>query len=231
MNPPAPIPLLSRVPTHIGRKLILLVLLPPLLNVCYFLPQWAPLLRVRHHLPLTPIDRAVPFDTGWIVPYLSMYLFLIIPPALSVTVEQIRRYLIGMAVMFAVSAVFFFFYPVVYDRPPLPIGAHSLYRLIVNMDQPINCIPSLHAGMTVFAMLFAHRILTQEPAPLRRALLVLGWIWTVLILYGTLATKQHYFLDLPAGALLAWVSHYFAWRIRVASNPVAEPAPAVAEAS
>jgi membrane-associated phospholipid phosphatase len=220
MNPPAPPPLLARFPAHIGRKLILLVLLPPLLNLCYFLPQWAPLLRIRHHLPLTPIDRAIPFDTTWIVPYLSMYLFLIIPPALSISVDQIRRYLAGMAIMFVVAALCFFFCPVIYDRPPLPAGAHALYRLITNMDQPINCIPSLHAGMTVYAMLFAHRILTQEPPPVRRALLTLGWIWSGLILYGTLATKQHYFLDLPAGALLAWASHYFAWRVPVAPAPV-----------
>jgi membrane-associated phospholipid phosphatase len=124
--------------------------------------------------------------------------------------------------MFAVAAVCFFLCPVIYDRPPLPTSAHALYRLIVNMDQPINCIPSLHAGMTVFAMLFAHRILAQEPTRVRRTLLSLGWIWTILILYGTLATKQHYFLDLPAGALLAWVSHTLAWRLPVlqpTSNP------------
>jgi hypothetical protein len=221
MNAPAPTPLLARIPAHIGRKLILLVLLPPLLNVCYFLPQWAPLRHVRYHLPLTPIDRAIPFDTRWIIPYLSMYLFLIIPPALSVTVEQIRRYLIGMAIMFAVAALCFFFCPVVYDRPPLPTGAHWLYRLIVNMDQPINCIPSLHAGMTVYAMLFAHRILTHDPPHVRRTLLTLGWIWTALILYGTLATRQHYVLDLPAGALLAWGSHHVAWRINRPPNPIA----------
>ena len=222
MNAPAPTPLLARVPTHIGRKLILLLLLPPLLNVCYFLPQWAPILRVRHHLPLTAIDRAIPFDPAWIIPYLSMYVFLIIPPALSITVEQIRRYLIGMAIMFAVAALCFFFCPVIYDRPPLPAVAPPLYRLIVSMDQPINCIPSLHAGMTVFAMLFAHRILAHEPTRVRRTLLALGWTWTLLILYGTLATKQHYFLDLPAGALLAWASHTLAWRLPT-RTPIANP--------
>ena len=145
-----------------------------------------------------------------------MYVFLIIPPALSVTVEQIRRYLIGMAIMFAVAAVCSLSAPSSTTAPQLPAAAPPLYRLIVSMDQPINCIPSLHAGMTVFAMLFAHRILAPEPAPLRRILLTLGWIWTILILYGTLATKQHYFLDLPAGALLAWA---------VTTSPGGSPSP------
>ena len=215
MNAPAPLPLLARVPLHIGRKLLLLVLLPPLLNICYFLPQWTPIVTVHHQIPVTFIDRIIPFDSGWVIPYMSMYIMLIIPPALATTTEQIRRYLIGMAIMFAVAGICFFVYPVAYLRPPLPADAPQLYRMVVSMDQPINCIPSLHAGMTIYAMLLAARIFAGDPAPVRRALLWIGWTWTALILYGTLATKQHYFLDLPAGAILAWVSDRIAWRVPI----------------
>ena len=52
---------------------------------------------------MTFIDRIIPFDAGWVIPYMSMYIMLIIPPALSITTQQIRRYLIGMAIMFAVA--------------------------------------------------------------------------------------------------------------------------------
>ena len=206
--------LLSRVTLHIGRKLMLLVLLPPLLNVCYFLPQWTPIFRGHHSIPVTFIDRLVPFDAGWVLAYMSMYVMLVIPPALARTTEQLRRYLIGMAIMFVVAGVCFFLYPVAYARPTLPAGAPWLYRLVVSMDQPINCIPSLHAGMTVYAMLLLGRILDDVPAVTRRAMLAVGWVWTALILYGTLATKQHYFWDLPAGAVLAWGSDRVAWGIR-----------------
>jgi hypothetical protein len=211
---------------HIGRKLLLLVLLPPLLNVCYFLPQWVPIFKTHHAIPVTFIDRIIPFDAGWVLPYMSMYVMLIIPPALAVTTEQVRRYLVGMGIMFAVAGICFFTYPVAYQRPPLPPNAPPLYRMVVSMDQPINCIPSLHAGMTVYAMLLAARLLAGDPAPIRRALLTVGWVWTALILYGTLATKQHYFLDLPAGALLAWVSDRVAWgiRLKIAPPPTAAAA-------
>jgi membrane-associated phospholipid phosphatase len=198
---------------HIGRKLLLLVVLPPLLNVCYFLPQWTPLFTTHHQIPMTAIDRAVPFDPTWIFLYMSMYILLVIPPALASTTEQLRRYLLGMAIMFAIAGVCFFLYPVAYLRPALPPDATPLYHLITSMDQPINCIPSLHAGMTVYALLFAARIFTDIPPKLRHLLLTIGWLWTAMILYGTLATKQHYFLDLPAGALLAWLSHHAAWRM------------------
>jgi hypothetical protein len=212
---PESLPLLSRFPLHIGRKLMLLVVLPPLLNVCYFLPQWTPIFKTHHQIPVTFIDRMVPFDAGWVLWYMSMYVMLVIPPALARTTEQLGRYLLGMAMMFAVAGVCFFAYPVAYLRPGLPVGAPWLYRLVVSMDQPINCIPSLHAGMTVYAMLLLGRILDDVPALTRRALLGVGWMWTGLILYGTLATKQHYFWDLPAGAVLAWVSDRVAWGVRV----------------
>src|SRR4051794_24030177 len=156
---------------------MLLVLLPPLLNVCYFLPQWTPIFRGHHQIPVTFIDRMVPFDAGWVVPYMSMYVMLVIPPALARTTEQLWRYLIGMAIMFLVAGVCFFLYPVAYERPALPVGAPWLYRLVVSMDQPINCIPSLHAGMTVYAMLLARRIFDDVRAPVRRAVLWGGWIW------------------------------------------------------
>jgi len=215
LNAPAAapsIPLLARVPKRFGSKLLLLVLLAPLLNLCYFLPQWLPLFRTAHRIPVTPIDRLMPFNPWWVYAYLSMYVMILIPPVLAVSGDQLRRYAIGMAVMFVAAAVCFFLYPVAYDRPPYPTGAGPLYRLVVRMDQPINCIPSLHAGMTVYAMLYAARILAADPPPVRNIMLVLGWIWAALILYATLATKQHYFLDLPAGAMLAWVSHWVAWR-------------------
>ena len=208
------VPLLARIPKRFGSKLLLLVLLAPLLNLCYFLPQWAPLFKLHHQIPVTAIDRLTPFDPWWVYPYLSMYVMILIPPVLATTGEQLRRYAIGMAAMFLAAAVCFFLYPVAYDRPPFPAGAGPLYRLVVSMDQPINCIPSLHAGMTVYALFFAARIFTDLAAKLRRLLLTIGWLWTGMILYGTLATKQHYFLDLPAGALLAWVSHRIAWRPR-----------------
>jgi membrane-associated phospholipid phosphatase len=61
-------------------------------------------------------------------------------------------------------------------------------------------------------MFYAARILIDLPGRQRRLLLTLGWIWAGLILYGTLATKQHYLADLPPGVLLAWISDRIVWR-------------------
>lgn len=219
--------LTQRLLTFWRAKLCLLLLLAPLWTVCYFLPQVLPL-RTPFAISLWPIDRAVPFQPGWIFAYMSMYLLLPLPPALAVTRDDIGRYVIGMFILFIGAAPFFFLLPITYPRPPIEPTANALYQLIAGIDQPINTIPSLHAGLTMFTLLYASKIL-RDVSPARRiALLTTGWLWAGLILYGTLATKQHYFIDLPAGALLAWIAHFIAWRRPAAVTSAADTRPAAA---
>ena len=40
----------------------------------------------------------------------------------------------------------------------------------------------------------------------------LSALWGAAILYGTLATKQHWVADLPPAFALAWLAHRWAWR-------------------
>lgn len=186
------------------------LLLVPLFNLFYFLPQWVRW-REPGRLPMTVIDRLVPFDPGWVYVYVSMYVMLTIPPLLTARGGALWRYTIGATIMFLGAAVVFLLWPVAYPRPPLPADGPALYRAIVSVDRPINSIPSLHAGIVGYTLFFAGRALADLPRSARRAMLVVGTLWSALILYGTLATKQHYFLDLPPGILLAWVAHGIAW--------------------
>lgn len=204
-------PLSDRLISLWRAKATLFLLLVPVWTVCYFLPQALPL-REPACLPLWMIDEAVPFHPWWIVPYMSMYLLLPIPPLLAITFDQLRRYVIGMMVMFGVAGVCFFLWPVAYPRQPVPDAAPFLYRLIASVDKPVNTIPSLHAGLTAYALFFGARLMREAPALHRRTVLAMGWLWALLILYGTMATKQHYFIDLPPGIVLAGLAHWIAWR-------------------
>lgn len=217
MNATLPKPLLSRITACFKQKLLLLLILPPLFNLCYFLPQWKPIYPPKP-IPMTAIDRIVPFQPWWIVPYLSMYPLLVLAPLFSTTIAQLRRYALGTALMFLIAGVCFFLWPVSYPRPRLMETAPALYRLITQLDQPINSLPSLHAALTAFALFYSARIFADLPRHQRRLLLTIGWLWAVLILYGTLATKQHYLADLPPGIVLAWVSDRIVWRKRVSTE-------------
>jgi hypothetical protein len=80
-------------------------------------------------------------------------------------------------------------------------------------------MPSLHAGLVVYSLLFGLRVLRDVLRP--RALTaasIAGCAWAALILYSTLATKQHWALDLPPGMALAACAHALAWR---GARPVA----------
>ncbi|HEY7119616.1 MAG TPA: phosphatase PAP2 family protein [Tepidisphaeraceae bacterium] len=206
-------PLLSRAFRCFGWKLLLLVVLPPLFECCYVLPQLAPVFNEPYQMGLTWVDRVVPFEPAWVGAYLSVYLMVPLAPLFATTRGQLWRYTLGMAVMFVGAGVFFFCCPVAYPRPPRPAGAPGLYLLITSIDKPLNAMPSLHAGMAAYTLLYARRILADLPPRQLRALLAFGWVWTAVIFYATLATKQHYLLDLPAGMVLAWVGDRVAWRV------------------
>jgi len=162
--------------------------------------------------PTTALDRWVPFEPGYIWAYLSIALLVPAAPALAASRDALRRYATGLCLLclpcFAAFAVF----PVEGPRPPLAVD-DPLYRLIVSLDRPTNSMPSLHAGLVVYSLVFGLRVLRDALGPRARAAVALvGCGWAGLILYSTLATKQHWALDLPPGAALAVCAHALVWR-------------------
>ena len=77
------------------------------------------------------------------------------------------------------------------------------------MDGPLNAFPSLHAGYLVYTIALARRLFGRQLHPGVWAIL---WVWAMLILFATLATKQHYALDLLAGGVIGCAADWFAWR-------------------
>lgn len=74
------------------------------------------------------------------------------------------------------------------------------------VDNPANCFPSFH---TFFAVSGAAYVWWSD---LRRSLRLLAVVLCLGVLYATIATGQHYLIDVPAGAGLAWFSLWFASR-------------------
>jgi membrane-associated phospholipid phosphatase len=77
-----------------------------------------------------------------------------------------------------------------------------LWQALLTVDRPVNCVPSLHvanASVCAFA-------LRQEGTEWRYG----APVWLALIVLSTLTTKQHFFIDIAAGVLLAAFSF---WRV------------------
>jgi membrane-associated phospholipid phosphatase len=160
-------------------------------------------------LALSPIDRAIDFDARWVWAYQSVYLLLAIVPWMAVTRAELRQYARGFLVLSAVGFACFLLLPIRGPRPDAD-AAGFMFRVLQSYDGPLNCFPSLHVGLAAYTVLFGAR-LTRDRMTIatRRTVVSLAWLWTTLIAYAALATKQHYAVDIPAGALVACVCHWW----------------------
>ena len=131
--------------------------------------------------------------------YQSVYLLVSIVPWLSPSATELKRYARGFVLLSSAGFLFFLLLPIQGPRPDA-VAADPMFRLLVSYDAPLNSFPSLHVGLSVYTVLFAAGMLS------RRAVAGLS-IWAAAIAFAAIATKQHYAVDLPAGALLAWACH------------------------
>jgi len=173
-------------------------------------------------LPVSALDRAIGFDPRWVWAYQSVYVLLILVPWMATTREGLRRYGAGFVGLSTAAFLCFFFVPIIGPRPEGEV-TNAMFRMLASYDRPLNCFPSLHVGLAVYTVLAARWILDGAwPKSTRNGMLFLGWFWTALIGYAAIATKQHYAIDIPAGALLASISHWSAWHIAQRSTAHAE---------
>lgn len=155
----------------------------------------------------TAIDTWVGFSPGWTAMYLSLYLMLPVGWLVN-TREELTRYSAGIAGVMATGFVCFLLWPVAGPRP-VDGPTDGLYGLLVRWDHPANSFPSLHVALAIYSVCIGIEL---TAGPTRRVTGAALSIWAILIAYATLATKQHYWVDLPPGALLGWAGWRLAWR-------------------
>jgi len=142
-------------------------------------------------LPMTALDRAVPFSP-WALPlYLSHFAFL--PAALLGLSEQaFGRTLKAMLAALALCAAAFVAFPTAFPRPPAP---GPVFALLAAVDTPASCFPSLHVALAALAAWG----LRLDGARWAGA----AALWAALIAASTVLVKQHYAADAAGGALAA----------------------------
>ena len=99
-------------------------------------------------------------------------------------------------------------FPTTVPQPQLPLDMALLpgFALLQGVDAAGNACPSLHVATALFSAFWIDRLLRHIGTPgLLRAL---NALWLLLIVYSTLAIKQHVALDVAGGTLLALL---FVW--------------------
>lgn len=205
MSSNLPAILIGRLKSELRLKLVMLVAL----NIIV----WTPYITLQHihffqptEMPLSFIDRAIPFHpaASWI--YFSVYALMPIGPFLMNSREQLFRYSSGIVTITGFATIVFVFWPTICPRPTVPVS-EPLYRALIYIDRPSHAFPSLHAAFGIYSCLCA--IDVGRP---------LGWnlsfdrgliTWTALILLATLLTRQHVLVDIAAGSALGFAAYQF----------------------
>jgi membrane-associated phospholipid phosphatase len=150
-------------------------------------------------MPLTDLDRWIPFTPWSMVLYASLWLYISLVPAL-LTWRELPPYLAAVTLLSLAGFTLFFFWPTAVPRPDIDWSQYPSVAFLKAVDASGNACPSLHVAFAVLSALWLQRLLQQLRAP--HAAQALSALWCLGILWSTLATKQHVALDLYAGAAL-----------------------------
>ncbi|MBL8446834.1 MAG: phosphatase PAP2 family protein [Zoogloeaceae bacterium] len=169
-------------------------------------------------VPLTVVDEWVQFTPAAFVPYVSLWVYVSLPPAFLMSLPTLLRFAGWIGALCLGCLAVFWIFPTQVPAFPLDLDGHAGMELLRGVDASGNACPSLHVASAVFAAMWLDRLARAMRGP--------GWVrWANglecgLILWSTLATRQHAFLDLAAGflvgALFGW------WSLRHAAE-VARP--------
>lgn len=169
--------------------------------------------KLKGHYLETKIDKKIPMLSGFVIPYILFfpYVFGVYIWAYAVKNPNFPQLAIAIIAVSIITTLIYLGYPSMMVRPftrgrliPKTFTA-EIVKDIEKFDRPNNVFPSNHVAYSLVITLF---LITVFPA--------YAWIaWTIfaLIASSTVLIKQHYLIDVPAGALvsiLAWfVSGYF----------------------
>lgn len=156
------------------------------------------------HVPELALDRAWPLVPAWAIVYGALYAFLILLPILVIREDELIRRTVHAYLAIWITAYVFFFvvYPTAAPRPDVVTGeGFGVWglRALYSADPPHNCFPSLHVAHSLVSALAVSRV--------HRRLGTLALVCGTLVALSTLFTKQHYVVDVIAGAFLASVAY------------------------
>jgi len=152
-------------------------------------------------MPLTAIDRWVDFQPWALWPYVSLWVYVVLPPALMPNTRELIRYGWWIGGLCIAGLACFYLWPTAVPLPAADFAPPASFDLMRGVDAAGNACPSLHVATAAFSALWLERMLRDLAAP--RWLRAASACWFVLIVWSTLAVKQHVWWDVAAGLLLA----------------------------
>jgi hypothetical protein len=148
-------------------------------------------------------ERAIPFVSFLIVPYMSIDLFFIGAPFLCQTERELRGFSRRVIAAILISGACFLLVPLrfAFERPHADGWSGALFDWFRELDAPYNLLPSLHAAFWLFLV----GIYLRHTRRFARGALA---VWLGLIAVSPVLTYQHHVIDILAGLVLAVYCFY-----------------------
>ena len=166
--------------------------------------------RAAHQLWL-PGEARIPLVPEFEFLYVLTYVLPLGLVAWLPDTRAFRRTGLAFTLTLAVAYATYLLFPVYLERPVLEVGSLATYLLSLEYHDPsYNHFPSLHVAISWLVYLAC-----RDAVRLRGVFLVL----VIGISISTVFVKQHYAVDVLAGALLAWGAWAAAGRWATRSAP------------
>lgn len=149
----------------------------------------------------TVIDQLIPFNKLFIIPYVYWYAYTVGILVFFAIVDNKSYFRLLMSIVagMCISFIIYYIFPTTVPRPEV-VGNDILSKLVRDIyshDKPFNCFPSIHILETFLVTAFLWKYS-------RNTILRVFMIISASAIYlSTLFVKQHYFLDVVSGTLLA----------------------------
>jgi len=164
-------------------------------------------------MPITLPDRLIGFHPLALPLYISLWVYVSLPPALLATRRELYGYGMAMAGTCLAGLIVFYFWPTVVPAANIDWSQYPDVLFLKNIDASNNACPSLHVTTAVFSGIWLHHLLRRFGSP--PWILIFNTLWCVGIVYSTLATRQHVAVDVLASLALGSLAAYMSLRHRV----------------
>lgn len=153
----------------------------------------------------SPLDDLIPFCEWFIFPYLSWFLYMLIPGVYFLMKDRkaLENYLLSLFIGFFFAMLTVTLWPtgqeLRVDIDPDRNFASWLVAFIYDFDTNTNVFPSMHCIGTVAALMGMAK---SESLGKRVPLQIFNWLLGLSIIAATVLLKQHSILDVFAGVAL-----------------------------
>jgi membrane-associated phospholipid phosphatase len=169
-------------------------------------------------MPITLLDRLIGFQPLALPMYLSLWVYVSLPPALLATPRELYGYAMAMLGACLAGLIAFYFWPTVVPPANIDWTQYPDVAFLKSMDASGNACPSLHVTTAVFSGIWLHHLLRRFGAP--PWILIFNWVWCIGIVYSALATRQHVAVDVLAGLVLGVLAATLSLRHRMDAGAI-----------